>query len=132
MTKEDPTEVMKDMEGGGGNHGLSHGDLDDPFAARKGRALVWKNVCMTLAGKGSEEPAKELLKDVWGEVPPHQTTAMYVIVLVSLVVVLGDVLWHVVCVRMYPLEYPKSNFLSFFILFFVLIISLAFSFSLST
>jgi hypothetical protein len=51
-----------------------HTVLDDPFALRKGRTLVWKDVCMTLKGKdGTDKP---LLHNVWGEVPPQQTTAM--------------------------------------------------------
>jgi hypothetical protein len=52
-----------------------HANLDDPFAPRKGRTLVWKDVSMTLKGKG-DVPDKQLLQGVWGEVPPQQTTAM--------------------------------------------------------
>jgi hypothetical protein len=47
----------------------------DPFAPREGKALVWKNVNMTLAGT-KDEPTRELLKDVWGEVPSKETTAI--------------------------------------------------------
>jgi hypothetical protein len=74
----------------------------DPFAPRKGKTLVWKDVNMTIvrivgstefhcfaeiltlvarillsiqAGKG-DMPERKLLADVWGEVPPHNTTAI--------------------------------------------------------
>lgn len=48
---------------------------DDPFAPREGKTLTWKNVNMTLAGKG-DEPDRQLLSDVWGEVPDRETTAI--------------------------------------------------------
>eukprot|EP00522_Entomoneis_paludosa_P006385 CAMPEP_0172451976 /NCGR_PEP_ID=MMETSP1065-20121228/9768_1 /TAXON_ID=265537 /ORGANISM="Amphiprora paludosa, Strain CCMP125" /LENGTH=650 /DNA_ID=CAMNT_0013203947 /DNA_START=259 /DNA_END=2211 /DNA_ORIENTATION=+ len=48
---------------------------DDPFAPREGKTLVWKDVNMTLAGKG-DEPPKKLLQNVWGEVPKKETTAI--------------------------------------------------------
>jgi hypothetical protein len=55
--------------------------LDDPFAPRNGRALVWKDVNFTLKGiKGT--PDRKLLHNVWGEVPPQQTTAMYVLLVI--------------------------------------------------
>ena len=47
----------------------------DPFATRKGKTLTWKNVNMTLAAK-KDEPERHLLKDVWGEVPARETTAI--------------------------------------------------------
>jgi hypothetical protein len=47
----------------------------DPFAEREGKTLTWTNVNMTLAvEKGGED--RQLLKDVWGEVPATQTTAI--------------------------------------------------------
>lgn len=70
----EPTE-----EGGVGNNnkrstkGLLH---SDPFTPRKGKALVWRNVNMTLASKGSDEPERKLLSNVWGEVPNRETTAV--------------------------------------------------------
>ena len=48
---------------------------DDPFAPREGKTLVWRDVNMTLAGKG-EEPDRKLLTEVWGEVPKQETTAV--------------------------------------------------------
>jgi len=48
---------------------------DDPFAAREGKTLLWRNINMTLAGaKG--EPDRKLLDNVWGEVPAKETTAV--------------------------------------------------------
>jgi ABC-type glutathione transport system ATPase component len=47
----------------------------DPFAVREGKTLTWRNVNMTLIGKGKEEERK-LLHDVWGEVPEKQITAI--------------------------------------------------------
>jgi len=49
---------------------------DDPFAAREGKTLTWKNVDMILAAKDKDEPDRKLLDDVWGEVPMRQTTAI--------------------------------------------------------
>ena len=47
----------------------------DPFAEREGKTLTWTNVNMTLAvEKGGED--RQLLKDVWGEVPATQTTTI--------------------------------------------------------
>jgi ABC-type multidrug transport system ATPase subunit/ABC-type multidrug transport system permease subunit len=48
----------------------------DPFQAREGRDLVWKEVNMTLAAKGSDTPERKLLDNVWGEVPKGQVTAI--------------------------------------------------------
>jgi hypothetical protein len=49
----------------------------DPFAKREGKTLTWTNVNMTLTGKrGKDEPDRQLLKDVWGEVPVTKTTAI--------------------------------------------------------
>mmetsp|Transcript_49349 Transcript_49349/g.119684 ORF Transcript_49349/g.119684 Transcript_49349/m.119684 type:complete len:738 (+) Transcript_49349:311-2524(+) len=49
---------------------------DDPFAEREGKTLLWRDVNMTLKGKGKEAEDRPLLKDVWGEVPEQQTTAI--------------------------------------------------------
>jgi ABC-type multidrug transport system ATPase subunit/ABC-type multidrug transport system permease subunit len=75
-------EQAADIEGGGSG---SHGRVDrsvstlerstDPFAEREGKALVWRHVNMTLAAKG-DQPKKKLLDEVWGEVPPRETTAI--------------------------------------------------------
>lgn len=48
---------------------------DDPFALREGKALLWKDVNMTLKGEKGE-PDRKLLDGVWGEVPEKQTTAI--------------------------------------------------------
>jgi hypothetical protein len=49
----------------------------DPFAERDGKTLTWTNVNMKLAGKKkSGEPERDLLDNVWGEVPAKQTTAI--------------------------------------------------------
>lgn len=47
----------------------------DPFSFREGKTLFWRNVNMTLIGKG-DNPDRKLLDDVWGEVPKTQTTAI--------------------------------------------------------
>lgn len=47
----------------------------DPFATREGKTLVWKDINMKLAGK-KDEPDRQLLNNVWGEVPQHNTTAI--------------------------------------------------------
>ena len=47
----------------------------DPFQAREGRDLVWKDLNMTLAAKG-DTPERKLLDNVWGEVPKGQVTAI--------------------------------------------------------
>jgi ABC-type multidrug transport system fused ATPase/permease subunit len=47
----------------------------DPFAPREGKALVWKNINMTLAASGKEKE-RVLLDNVWGEVPARETTAV--------------------------------------------------------
>ncbi|CAB9512460.1 Putative white-brown complex homolog protein 30 [Seminavis robusta] len=47
----------------------------DPFAPREGKTLVWRDVNMTLAAKGSD-PDRKLLDTVWGEVPKKMTTAI--------------------------------------------------------
>ena len=49
--------------------------VDDPLRPREGRDLVWKNVNMTLNGKG-DAPPKKILDGVWGEVPKRQVTAI--------------------------------------------------------
>lgn len=38
---------------------------DDPFAAREGKTLVWKNVNMTLVGCGGLVLLGRVLKDDW-------------------------------------------------------------------
>lgn len=49
----------------------------DPFAKREGKTLTWTNVNMTLTAKGGkDEPDRQLLKNVWGEVPMTKTTAI--------------------------------------------------------
>jgi cobalamin biosynthesis protein CbiD len=49
----------------------------DPFAKREGKTLTWTNVNMTLTGKrGKDEPDRQLLNNVWGEVPMTKTTAI--------------------------------------------------------
>jgi ABC-type lipoprotein export system ATPase subunit len=45
----------------------------NPFAEREGNALIWSGVNMTLIKKKEE---KIILKDVWGEVPPGEITAI--------------------------------------------------------
>jgi len=48
---------------------------DDPFLEREGKSLTWSNINMTVAGKkGSED--KLILKDVWGEAPKREITAI--------------------------------------------------------
>lgn len=47
----------------------------DPFAPRAAKSLAWRNVNMTVAGKG-DAPDRYLLKGVYGEVPEHKTTAI--------------------------------------------------------
>lgn len=49
---------------------------DDPFAAREGKTLLWRNINMTLKGSGKNAEDRALLRDVWGEVPEQQTTAI--------------------------------------------------------
>lgn len=49
---------------------------DDPFAAREGKTLIWRNINMTLKAKGRDVEDRPLLRDVWGEVPEQQTTAI--------------------------------------------------------
>lgn len=49
---------------------------DDPFAHREGKALLWRNVNMTLAGKNNSDPDIKLLDGVWGGVPEQKTTAI--------------------------------------------------------
>ena len=50
--------------------------LADPFKKREGRDLTWKNVNMVLAPKHKDEEPKYILKDIWGEVPKGQVTAI--------------------------------------------------------
>jgi ABC-type multidrug transport system ATPase subunit len=47
----------------------------DPFAAREGKTLVWRNVDMKLAAS-SKEKERIILDKVWGEVPVKETTAI--------------------------------------------------------
>lgn len=49
---------------------------DDPFAEREGKTLTWKDVNMTLTTKRKGEKDRELLSDVWGEVPKKEITAI--------------------------------------------------------
>jgi ABC-type multidrug transport system ATPase subunit len=51
---------------------------DDPFAEREGKALTWRSVNMTLAaGRNSKKnPMRQLLTDVWGQVPQKEITAI--------------------------------------------------------
>lgn len=46
---------------------------DDPFHPREGKTLTWSRVHMTLSGK---DGGRDLLQDVWGEVPVKQITAI--------------------------------------------------------
>eukprot|EP00934_Nitzschia_sp_Nitz4_P005064 Nitzschia sp. Nitz4//scaffold82_size85912//3498//7449//NITZ4_005123-RA/size85912-processed-gene-0.90-mRNA-1//1//CDS//3329558781//5054//frame0 len=48
----------------------------DPFAARDGKTLLWRNVNMVLKGKSAQDPDRKLLDNVWGEVPECETTAI--------------------------------------------------------
>lgn len=52
--------------------------LKDPFAPRSGRHLVWKDVNLTVKtpSKDNDEKEKFILKNIWGEVPPKQLTAI--------------------------------------------------------
>ena len=60
------------------SHRSSLDRADDPFAEREGKALTWRNINMTLeAGRDAEKnPSKQLLADVWGEVPQKEITAI--------------------------------------------------------
>ena len=49
--------------------------FDDPLRPREGRDLLWRNVNMTLPGKG-ETKDKKLLDGVWGDVPTKHVTAI--------------------------------------------------------
>lgn len=46
---------------------------DDPFYPREGKTLTWSGVGMNVNTKDGE---KELLKDIWGEVPKKEITAI--------------------------------------------------------
>jgi len=46
---------------------------DDPFYPREGKTLTWSGVSMTVSGKDGD---RELLKDLWGEVPKKEITAI--------------------------------------------------------
>jgi ABC-type multidrug transport system ATPase subunit/ABC-type multidrug transport system permease subunit len=46
---------------------------DDPFYPREGKTLTWSNVNMKLNGK---DGGRDLLQNVWGEVPVKQITAI--------------------------------------------------------
>eukprot|EP00980_Cylindrotheca_fusiformis_P027776 scaffold22559_cov111-Cylindrotheca_fusiformis.AAC.15 len=50
--------------------------LEDPFAYREGKTLLWRDINMTLAGKKDIDPDVKLLEGVWGEVPEQKTTAI--------------------------------------------------------
>ena len=60
--------------------------IGNPFAAREGKTLTWRNVQMSVALKAAAaskkkdddaEPGdKVILRDVWGEVPAKATTAI--------------------------------------------------------
>jgi len=47
----------------------------DLFAPRVGKSIKWRNVNMTVAGKG-DVPDYKLLKDIYGEVPENKATAI--------------------------------------------------------
>eukprot|EP00980_Cylindrotheca_fusiformis_P027046 scaffold18563_cov132-Cylindrotheca_fusiformis.AAC.2 len=49
---------------------------EDPFAYREGKALLWRDINMTLAAKKDSDPDVKLLEGVWGEVPEQKTTAI--------------------------------------------------------
>lgn len=48
---------------------------DDPFLEREGKTLKWSNVNMTVAGKKGKGD-KVILKNVWGEAPKREITAI--------------------------------------------------------
>jgi ABC-type multidrug transport system fused ATPase/permease subunit len=54
---------------------LKNVGLDDPLKPREGRDLVWRNINMTVKGRGDKQP-KKILDGVWGEVPKGQITAI--------------------------------------------------------
>ncbi|GAX22290.1 ATP-binding cassette, subfamily G (WHITE), member 2 [Fistulifera solaris] len=47
----------------------------DPFAIREGMTLAWKDVNLTVKGRG-KIPDRRILQNVWGEVPKKETTAI--------------------------------------------------------
>jgi ABC-type multidrug transport system ATPase subunit len=49
---------------------------EDIFAERESKHLSWSSVNMVLAPKNKKDEPKYILKDVWGEVPPKQITAV--------------------------------------------------------
>jgi len=49
-------------------------DAADPFTAREGKTLSWRNVNMNLMKKGEDD--RKLLSKVWGEVPEGDVTAI--------------------------------------------------------
>jgi ABC-type lipoprotein export system ATPase subunit len=55
---------------------LQKSSKGDPFELRDGKTLSWRNINMrvTAGKKGAED--KAILRDVWGEVPPRETTAI--------------------------------------------------------
>ena len=70
---------MSDNVESGTNGGIGRSILasaDDPFASREGKALLWRDVNMTLESKKKDDPPVKILDNVWGEVPARMTTAI--------------------------------------------------------
>jgi len=55
---------------------VEFGARDDPFAQREGKYLTWRNVQMKVTSKEKGKSDKVILKDVFGQVPAQQTTAI--------------------------------------------------------
>lgn len=49
---------------------------ENPFAEREGKDLTWSNVNMKLEPKGKDKEGKDILSQVWGEVPKKDITAI--------------------------------------------------------
>ena len=49
---------------------------ENPFAEREGKDLTWSNVNMKLEPKGKDKEGKDILSQVWGEVPKTHITAI--------------------------------------------------------
>jgi len=47
-----------------------------PFTPRPGKSMFWRNVSITVAGRGTAEPDRKVLNNVYGEVPKNKTTAI--------------------------------------------------------
>jgi len=49
---------------------------ENPFAERSGKDLTWSNVDMKLEPRGKDKVGKDILSQVWGEVPKREITAI--------------------------------------------------------